>query len=111
MPIHQTKLMIRKAHPTGLLLPKTPMPVNSSLPMAIFISISNPNPIAKPKNHPILVRLVSTMPLILSVTDSKEWAGRNDSRHLTDRAVAGRYVAVVRMSWYRRHSTAFLSRA
>ena len=29
MPIHQTKLMIAKPQPTGMLMPQIPMPLNS----------------------------------------------------------------------------------
>ncbi len=80
MPIHQTKLMMSNAQPTGMLLPQMPMPVSSSLPMVTFRTIRKRNAMAKPKNQPIGVRLVSTMWLIVSVTDSNVWPGRDDGR-------------------------------
>ena len=36
MPIHQTKLMMSNAQPTGMLLPQMPMPLSSSQPSAMF---------------------------------------------------------------------------
>lgn len=45
MPIHHTKLMIAKAHATGMLLPQRPMPV-----MAVYVraakSMKAPAPVA-----------------------------------------------------------------
>ena len=43
MPIHQTKLMMSNAQPTGMLLPQIPMPVISRLPMVMFRTISSRN--------------------------------------------------------------------
>ncbi len=71
IPIHQTKLMMSNAQPTGMLLPQMPMPVNSSLTIVRFRIVRNMNAIANPRNHPTGVRCVSTIPLILSVTDPK----------------------------------------
>ena len=69
MPIHQTKLMMSKAQPTGTLLPQMPMPFISSLPMVTFRSIRSENAIAKPKNQP-WVSLVRRRAPIVSVTES-----------------------------------------
>ena len=75
MPIHQTKLMMSNAQPTGMLLPQMPMPVSSSLPMVMFSTISSRNAMAKPKNQPIGVCFVRTVWLIVSVTDSNVCPG------------------------------------
>ena len=69
MPIHQTKLMMSNAQPTGTLLPQIPMPVSSRLPMVMFRTISRQNAMKNPRNQPSGVRLVSTTWLIVSVTE------------------------------------------
>jgi hypothetical protein len=46
IPIHQTKLMMSKPQPTGLLLPQMPMPVKTSLVSAVSSIIAPPKAIA-----------------------------------------------------------------
>src|SRR6187402_70399 len=52
MPIHQTKLMMSKAQPTGTLLPQMPMPLARRLPMVRLSTISRMNAMKKPRNQP-----------------------------------------------------------
>ena len=80
MPIHQTKLMMSNAQPTGTLLPQMPMPVTSRLPMVTFRIIRKRNAMPKPRNQPIGVRFVRTTWLIASVTDSNVWPGAMTGR-------------------------------
>ena len=68
IPIHQTKLMMSNAQPTGMLLPQIPMPVISSLPMVTFRIIRSTNAMPKPRNQPIGVFFSRTAWLIASVT-------------------------------------------
>ena len=75
MPIHQTKLMMSKAQPTGTLLPQMPMPVSTSLPRASCSPISSAKPIRKPKTQPSGVRLASGIWATASVTVSKSCPG------------------------------------
>ena len=75
MPIHQTKLMMSNAHPTGMLLPQMPMPVSNSFAMVTLSTIRSTNETRKPNNQPICVRFVRTVWLIVSVTDSNVWPG------------------------------------
>jgi hypothetical protein len=70
MPIHQTKLMIGNAQPTGMLLPKMPMPVVSRWRIVKLSSSRSRNAMPKPTNHPVGVRFSVTMSLIRSVTVS-----------------------------------------
>jgi hypothetical protein len=49
IPIHQTKLMMSNAQPTGMLLPQMPMPVNSSLTIVTFRIIKKRKATAKPE--------------------------------------------------------------
>ena len=60
IPIHQTKLMMSNAQPTGTLLPQIPMPVSSRLPMVMFRTISRMKAMKNPRNQPIGVRFEST---------------------------------------------------
>ncbi len=51
MPIHQTKLMIAKPHPTGMLMPQMPVPLRSRY-VSARPSIDSPiRPTKKPKNQ------------------------------------------------------------
>ena len=69
MPIHQTKLMIGMAQPTGWLVPKMPTPVKTRCVIAISNNCTSMKEMAKPMNQPIGVLRFSTMALILSVTE------------------------------------------
>ena len=75
MPIHQTKLMMSNAQPTGMLLPQMPMPVSSRCTIVTVSAIRSRNEMPKPTSHPSVVRRVSTMALILSVTDANVCPG------------------------------------
>ena len=83
MPIHQTKLMMSKPQPTGLLLPQMPMPVKTSL-----VSGAEQHQWRRRRRSPSRRRtraacLPKTTALILSVTDAGEWPGRDDRRTST----------------------------
>ena len=75
MPIHQTKLMMSNAQPTGTLLPQMPMPVSSSLPSAICSPIRSARAMRKPNTQPSGVRLARGICATASVTVSKSWPG------------------------------------
>ena len=75
MPIHQTKLMMSNAHPTGTLLPQIPIPVKSRFAMVMLRTISSRKAMKNPKNQPMPVRLLRTAWLIVSVTLSNVWPG------------------------------------
>ena len=49
MPIHQTKLMMSNAQPTGMLLPQIPMPVKSSFMIVMFRTIRKKKRDRKPE--------------------------------------------------------------
>ena len=68
MPIHQTKLVMSNAQPTGMLLPQMPMPFVTSTVSEISSRPVNINAVPKPRYQPIGVLRVSTIALILSVT-------------------------------------------
>jgi hypothetical protein len=75
MPIHQTKLMMSKPQPTGMLTPHTPTPLNSSITMASSNPCSSENPTANPKNHDSGVFRRRTMSATFSVTVFSECPG------------------------------------
>ena len=75
MPIHQTKLMMSNAQPTGTLLPQMPMPVSSRFPSASCNPISSANAIRNPNTQPSGVRLASGIWATASVTVSKSCPG------------------------------------
>jgi len=75
MPIHQTKLMMSKAHPTGTLLPQMPIPVKTRFVIVSIRIIVIEKAMAKPMNHQIGVLRLRTSELILSVTDAKSCPG------------------------------------
>ena len=70
MPIHQTKLMIAKPQPTGLLTPQMPVPLNSRYVSATSNSCRMAKPIKNPMNQLKGVRPVM-IPVILSEIDPK----------------------------------------
>ena len=70
MPIHQTKLMMSNAQPTGTLLPQMPMPFARSQTSATLRPMSSMNAIAVIGNHTSGVCFVSTMPVSLSVIEA-----------------------------------------
>ena len=49
MPIHQTKLMMSKPHPTGMLMPQMPTPLNRSIVTVMRNSCRREKPIANPE--------------------------------------------------------------
>ena len=69
MPIHQTKLMMSNAQPTGTLLPQMPIPFASSQTSATCRPISSENAMNVIGNQTSGVCFVSTMPVSLSVID------------------------------------------
>ena len=75
MPIHQTKLTIANPHPTGTLIPQTPTPMVSRYAVANSKTKTrmkeSPNPTYQNRG----VRWVSTIALILSVTEAKVCPG------------------------------------
>ena len=68
MPIHQTKLMIAKPQPTGMLTPQMPVPLMSSQVIAISSIIVSMKPTNRPKNQLYGCRRVRTIAAIFSVT-------------------------------------------
>jgi hypothetical protein len=70
MPIHQTKLMMSNAHPTGTLLPHAPMPLSSRTLTAYMSDIVpiSPTPIMTIQRVGTLV--VRMIRLMLSPTDA-----------------------------------------
>ena len=70
IPTHQTKLMMAKPQPTGLLTPQMPMPGEKRLVTAQKNTISRLKDTANATNQNKGVRRVSTMELILSVTEA-----------------------------------------
>ena len=75
MPIHQTKLVMSNAHPTGTLLPQMPIPVNTRLVSETRSSPVRSSATPKPAYHHIGVRRARTIELILSVTVPKVCPG------------------------------------
>ena len=53
MPIHQTKLMIAKPQPTGILMPQMPVPFMSRYVRAPIRTMVIAKPIVTPMNQPI----------------------------------------------------------
>ena len=70
MPIHQTKLMMSNAQPTGTLLPQMPMPLRNRYPTETSRRFRNMNAIASVTTQANGWYLVSTTEVILLVTDS-----------------------------------------
>jgi hypothetical protein len=70
MPIHHTKLTMAKPQATGTLMPQMPTPRMKSQVTATMKTISRAKEIAKPTNQATGVRRVSTIELILSVTEA-----------------------------------------
>ena len=75
MPIHQTKLMIAKPQPTGMLTPQIPVPFSSSQVTAIPSIPMRRKPSETTTNQAMGCGLVRTTPLILSVIDPNVWPG------------------------------------
>src|SRR6266550_5539137 len=75
MPIHQTKLTIANPHPTGILIPQTPTPMVSRYAVPNSKTKTRMKEIPNPTYQNRGVRCVSTMALILSVTDANVWPG------------------------------------
>jgi hypothetical protein len=69
IPIHQTKLMMSNAQPTGWLLPQMPMPFNSSQPTDTISPFNSRNAMKKTMYQGIGCRPRSTTLEIFSVTD------------------------------------------
>ena len=75
MPIHQTKFVISKAHPTGMLFPQMPMPLTTRYATDTKSSSVSANATLKPAYQPSDVFRVRTIELILSVTVPKVCPG------------------------------------
>src|SRR5581483_3882265 len=75
MPIHQTKFTIAKPQATGTFTPQMPTPFTSRYTSAAKRPLATANAARKPSHQPSGVRRVSTIELILSVTDPKVWPG------------------------------------
>src|SRR2546427_10504373 len=69
MPIHQTKFVISKAQPTGMLLPQIPIPLTHKYVRETSSRTVSRNAVPKPSHHPSGVLCARTIELILSVTD------------------------------------------
>src|SRR5919109_2516237 len=69
MPIHQTKLMMAKPQPIGMLMPQIPVPLISTQVTAIPSMPQSSSPIDSTMNQLIGWRPDSTTALILSVID------------------------------------------
>src|SRR5688500_20364607 len=80
MPIHQTKLMMSNAHPTGWLLPQIPMPFTSSQPTETIRPFSSMKPMKNAMYHGIGCRPRSTTLLIFSVTEESVWPRSEERR-------------------------------
>ncbi len=68
IPIHHTKFVIAKPHPTGILMPQMPTPFASNSTSDHKNSSSSENPPAKHATQNTGVRRVSTTEAIWSVT-------------------------------------------
>src|SRR5580698_8840811 len=68
MPIHQTKLMIAKPQPIGMVTPQMPTPRTKRYAIAYNIIMASRKATPNPTNHPLDVGRVRTIELILSVT-------------------------------------------
>src|SRR5262245_16316847 len=85
MPIHQTKLMIAKPQPTGMLTPQMPVPLSSSHVTAIPSIPMIMKPMETTMNQLRGCLVVRTTPPILSVIEPNVWPGSMSG--------AGSYVA------------------
>ena len=74
IPIHQTKLMIGNAQPTGWLVPQMPIPFATSQTIVNSSSCATMNAIAKPMNQWNGVRFFSVTSPILSLTLPNVWS-------------------------------------
>src|SRR5262249_9258022 len=75
MPIHQTKLVMSNAHPTGMSLPQIPMPLTVRYVSDTSSHTEKRNAVAKPAYQPNGVRRARTIALMLSVTDPNVYPG------------------------------------
>src|SRR5580698_5992958 len=73
IPIHQTKLMIAKPQPIGILMPHTPTPLMMSHVAPAIRFCSTANEINRPNTHPSVIFRLRTMPPTLSETDARLW--------------------------------------
>jgi hypothetical protein len=69
MPIHQTKLVMSNAQPTGTFNPHTPMPLISSQATDANRTIIRRNEMPNPMIHPVFGVGSSTIAEIFSVTE------------------------------------------
>src|SRR5215472_1285878 len=92
IPIHQTKFTMAKPQPTGMLMPQMPTPLMKSQPMAMVIKALKLKVIRKPTYQPKEVGRVSTMELILSVTEPNVCPGPSTgvSRRISGELIGGR---------------------
>ena len=70
MPIHQTKLMMSNAHPTGTLLPHAPMPFISSTLTAYIRDMVPTSPIAIMIGQRVGTLVVRMILLMFSPTEA-----------------------------------------
>ena len=75
MPIHQTKLRMSRPQPTGMLLPQMPMPVAIRYVTHSISTLTKNSEMPNPIHQPRVVPRVSTIALILSVTDANVCPG------------------------------------
>ena len=75
MPIHQTKLMMAKPQPMGMLTPQIPVPFRSSQVIDINSIIDSMKPTARPKNQLYGCRRVRTIADTCSVTEANVCPG------------------------------------
>ena len=75
MPIHQTKLMMSNAQPTGTLLPQMPIPFRRRYPIETIRTLANRNPMPIAMNQPSGWRPPRTIRVIFSVTVSNVCPG------------------------------------
>ena len=95
MPIHQTKLMMAKPQPTGMLMPQMPTPMTQQVGDDVQQDHDQQRtPTPKPSHQPRGVGRVSTIALILSVTEPKRVARRDDSAVALPASAGGSSVRV-----------------
>src|ERR1700683_4398812 len=75
IPIHQTKLMIGNAQPTGMLVPQMPMPLRKRYTTDTVRTVTSVKPTNMNTNHAIGVFFVRTMKVSLSAIVRYEWPG------------------------------------
>src|SRR5215831_6583618 len=75
IPIHQTKLMIANAQPTGMLMPQMPVPFTNRYDTAIIRIMTNMNAMPAVTYHDFGVYFVSTRSTSLSVSDLDVYPG------------------------------------